>query len=418
MKIQKLINQAKDGDLEAFNKLVAYYFPIFQQVLEEKCTVTVDCEKLTGKYLPIFIKSYLEANYKTELISYLRYHANNFFETNHRHGNLMLNGEDFHVEIIKAHYVNMMSEKIKNISSPLTASQRQKLSSCIVDNFINNYSVSQNKSIFSTYMTHFINREVNYYEKRDGAITLRYIYHLGLDDNLLNYFIKKYNNVLAFYKNDLFYNELETYFIDALKALLTNKYALSINIETALARSLKGKRTELQREQLGAIDLEAARNGDEKMIAVFHERFLYLKDLVFDKLKGVIDDEKLRNDISIKYDEYVNSYLTGNANTTPKQYLNTMLTRYFDYSLRTMKNPSYEVRQYLIRRFIKMSKHIENNLCGLDSKGRYLLNHSVNQWINDYVEKNVYKVVPLNEYLEGLLTSYLDKDVIDEKKTK
>ncbi len=314
------------------------------------------------------------------------------------------------LEGIKDHYVNKVFEELKEENGTLSNAQKYKFSVRLVGCFLDNYLRSPKKSTIYCYLNNLIQRNLVMYQDEE-RLFLHYVKYVGVEDEIVRYFVNEYEYLLEPYRNKRCYFYLKEQYPSIILEFLNNKPYYKHTIESLISKNITKKYYSIRINNKPAIeDIRAAKK--EQLLEI-RENYAYVKTIVFKNYKGLFKEDELKKEVDEMFETYFNAYVNGVSSSPITKYLFTRLNHYFDKLLLEQENPSYQVRQYLINRFIKSANYVIKSLGIMVND---LLAHEVNDWVNYYVESGLYKREKVRDFLLDKLCSYEDMNKEDYQK--
>ena len=357
MSINLKIKEAKETkNPKLFKEITKYYESKFiNNVIKNHGKDYVNEAK---DILPYFVEYYFDNDLKTNLSSYLYERAKNFLSIKVNFDNIINSNSKL---LIRQYYINKLSYILKRdcYSKLLSNDQKYELSRCIVNDIFNNYVKEKKLSSVPNYFNNMLKKKISLFLNEEKLI-LKYIQYCGLDNKIKNYFYEKYMYVYHLY--DVSIDEYK----DAINNILSTKYFFNINIESKLKKCLD--KTRINKEKIYHEKEKEFKNGNLEYIDEVKEHYLYILDLVFNKVKDKVNlsQKELKMLLEEKYDSYFitiverikDNYIKEDFNF--QKYINTVLTYYIMnyktnqkifYVDEDLKNKDIDDNLYLVNKY-------------------------------------------------------------------
>ena len=229
-------------------------------------------------------------------------------------------------EKLKKHYTNVFYNELVKYNTILSDEEFYEFCITYISNVIDEFN--DKDYYLSERISNLIKKE-NKMMKTEEKLLLRYINLLGLNDNIIDYFINKYKFILVEYENKPFYEYLKNNFSLFVKSSLENYDDMKKNIRVSIERQINDKVDKIKqqrREQIKNIRLLSKEEQEDVRKYCF-----YIKDYLYDLYKCYINEELLKSAIDKKYDEYFNAYVNGISSTSLTKYVDDRLVVYLDH---------------------------------------------------------------------------------------
>lgn len=330
MKVKQMVEMAKNGDKEAKNWLDEHYEPIVGDYVKRKYGEENSYKMI--ELLPSLIDYYIENNIKDDLVSFLDWKADTLFKPKKE---IKLIGDIYPLakekqEFVINHYANKLYEKIKIFNNFLSLEELKEYSFILIKQTL----VKESKIDIRTKMNQFIAREFNYYKEDEELLLQKYIIYFGLTDKVLSYFYDKYKYIISFHKRMGQNAFAKQNYNIIIKNTLTKLKKPTKSIETLILLEMNA----LYEEEISNVKqiVSSFKDGNPCDFLCVYEFYAYIKEIIFNNFSGqvIFDDEKLKEQIEIKYNDYVNAYLNGTTKANMPRYINTRLTTYFNRCLK------------------------------------------------------------------------------------
>lgn len=339
----------KTKDKNEMNMLINHYKPIFINNVVKK--YGTDYINEAEEIFPYFIEYYFDNNLKSNLSSYLYERAKYFLSIKVNFDNIVNSDSKL---LIKQYYINKLSRILKKdcYSKLLSNDQKYELSKCVVNDIFNNYVKEKKLSSVPNYFNNMLNKKLTLFIDEEKLI-LKYIQYFGLNNKIKSYFYEKYMYVYHLY--DVSIDEYK----DAINNILSTNYFFNINIESKLKKYLDKIR--INKEKLYHEREKEFKNGNMFYLDEVKTHYLYIKDLVFNKLKDRVNisQEKLKLLLDEKYDSYFIKIVKKIKDNNKEgfnfqKHINTVLTDY-------ITSKKYYQKDFYIDKDLK-NKNINDNL--------------------------------------------------------
>lgn len=272
--------------------------------------------------LPELVNYYFENKLKDNIGSFLSKKSKTIFfiKTNFDE---IIYGENS--TFIKLHYEDKLYKELckKCNTKVLSNNQLKDLSASLIKNFYDNYLKNNKRSVVSNYFNVLINKKIDFYQNEEKML-LDYVIRVGVTQRIKGYFYSKYMHV---------FNEFNTLSLEDYKSVvdnvLNNYKSLHSDFEQNIRNGLKAKKDEEKVNRL--ITLKEIQAGNYENVDKVKKGYSYIIDLVFNNFKDkvVISEDILKQELTVKYDDYFNVAITsikkGN-NISLSRYINTRLS--------------------------------------------------------------------------------------------
>ncbi len=326
MEVNKMIALARQGDEYGFEFLDAHYEPILKKYITKN--YGEDNAMNFIELMPSLIKKYFEEESQVRFDKYLKKNANNLYKEKKVYIGKYIDKDDFEKkEKIIKHYSLVFYNKILKYKDVLKEEELKKFSYEFIKDSV--FKLTETKCEIIPYFANLISRELKLYDKSEENLLKRYIIYVGLNENILNYYIKKYNYLLDKYKNNRMYNCLCCNYKNLVKKSLKSLNNINIDIQNVILENLI-KEFNLQKEKEKNL-LENEKDSEESFKCLY-DNYSYIKNNVFNKFNSLLnlDDKTLKEEIERKYNDFIKAYLNGKRTTPVQRYLNTRLSEYFN----------------------------------------------------------------------------------------
>lgn len=411
MYVMDMIALAKQGDENAFNALVKHYEKYFCDKVVANNDNDESLRESAKDELPKLIRSALKLKYNRDLSDYLKRCSKNIFKGIKKINDSRILEKDEIISIYEKRFFN----SIKEYNTVLTEEELKKYSYDYIKDIINKYF--DNRDTLIKNITPRISREKNYYINEE-TLLLRYTYLEGINDKVVDFFIKKYSYILEEYKLRNSYSLLKNNFYSIVEQTLKNISFSVLNLEPRLRSELQKKGYEY--------GLEVSKTSIERKDDIYDIN-LNIKDYVFEKYskKVGLPEDELRSLIDSQYDKYYDAYLNGKSKVTIRKY---MFTRFEDF-FKNRKMPRVltdELREEKRLNELEYLVYIKKNLKKLNTNHPYeLLEKDLTNTYNEYLDKYyMYEMkMTFKEYIasrlriavEELNEKYSDYNIINIK---
>lgn len=346
MRVYKMIEMARNNDLEAKTWLLEHYEPIIRNYVTNK--YGSDAAAKIVEMLPELIDYYFEHNIKDTLGSFLDWKADILFKERQEKKTRKLIGATFpqeekNLSFVVEHYSNKFYEKIKHHNTYLTDQELKNYSYKITMDMCLRYK--DTKTDFRFVVWQSLLREVKYYDESEEILLQMFASNIELSCDVYDYFYEKYKYLLEKYKSDSQYEYLNKIFGDIVIDTILNfkrpKKSIKNVINSKIFEKYKERKIE-EKQKINEFQI-----GNEDTLNRILEDYSYIKELIFNKFNGrvIFNEEELKNKIEEKYTDYVNAYMNGTRNNNTQRYINTRLTAYFNEYLIDIYNEKEKKKQ-------------------------------------------------------------------------
>ena len=221
-------------------------------------------------------------------------------------------------EKLKKHYTNVFYNELVKYNTILSDEEFYEFCNTYISNVIDEFN--DKDYYLSERISNLIKKE-NKMMKTEEKLLLRYINLLGLNDNIIDYFINKYKFILVEYENKPFYEYLKNNFSLFVKSSLENYDDMKKNIRVSIERQINEKVDKIKQErrkQIKNIRLLSKEEQEDVRKYCF-----YIKDYLYNLYKNYINEELLKSAIdknngTISY-ETKSKCITDNSGINCKQ---------------------------------------------------------------------------------------------------
>lgn len=345
MTIGEIEKLASEGNKEAIDGLKKYYEESIKEYTKTKYGKEAS-EKIV-ELLPSLIDYYFENKIKEKLYIFLNQKVNALYK---KKSQRKIMGEKIDItdsetiELTVNHYFDFFYKKIIKYNVALSKEEIKYFCYFFVKTTL--YNLIESNADIRCLMLNYVLREIKSYDKDKEKLLKRYILIIGVNANVLNYFLDKYKYLFEKFKDNRMYNCLVTNYNDIVKESLMMITKVNCSIESLIIKNLH-KKYELDRKIIeNAIDNKNVSDKERKLI---YDTCSYIKKKIYDKFKDrtYLDNNWLKDEIDKKYDDYVKVYLNGKMKKNIRSYLNTRLIQYFSaYSGDKHKECFYKTDEY------------------------------------------------------------------------
>lgn len=369
MKIYKMVEMARNNDPDAKIWLEEHYEPIVRENVQKKYGNAAS-EKMV-ELLPSLIDYYFENNIKGPLSHFLNWKPEEIINKEIRQKEMI--GSCFPVEperleIAINHYANNFYEKIKDFNNYLSDDELKKYSYVITKSIC--FKHKESKNDFRSIVWNNLVREAKYYKENEELLLQKYVIYIELTDKIFEYFSNKYQYIVNSHKRmgqNVFAKQNYSAIIK--NALMNLKVPMKNLDEIILSQMNILYQKDMTSAQNATI---AYKKGEECDTSCIYENYAYIKEFIFNKFSGkvIFDDEYLKKQIEIKYNDYITAYLNGTTKGYVSRYLNTRLTTYFNRYLANNNviseeqsnnaKISFEQYKYYIDKYLKKIRDVNS----------------------------------------------------------
>lgn len=421
---------ARNGDMDAYFYLIEHFIPIFNGYVEKYYGKKDD--ELTLRLLPTIISDYLDSNDRRHIGIYIYEKSRSLFKEGIITLTMLKNDNtQKSINLLCEYYSNRLFEKIKDTNCLLSKNELEKVCYFEVKNRLSRFN-NISTSSFLNVMNSYVYSKADVYKKEEN-IYFDYIKYIGINDVILNYYCDKYNYMLDEFRNEEKYINLKKDFKNIIKeALIERNNKLQL-----LDRIINKKITDKYfiYKNLSYEDIKNIKNLSVQKQQLVKERYSYIKDRLFEKYKGTIDDEQLRSFIDEKYDKFFNVCINSESNYSISRYMYTRLNEAITTFINkiTLENKYFDEHQkeyelnkntyyYLVDKYFKKCKfyypiHLNNIYemfcCEYYKKERKLsFEKYITNSLSIYIKElnNKYDI----NYINDITNYFINKNIINE----
>ena len=345
MKVKKMMELAKKGDKTAKLELEQHYLTILKNYTKKK--YGEEAEQIADNTLPFLIQCYFDNGVKTDFYHFLYEKINQKFKEKNQEkiiGNKVDLMDDQKTEMVINHYSNYFYNKIKKHSGVLSDEELQNFSYIFVKATL--IKSAKSDSDIRNLMINYIVKEIKNYDYDGENLLKRYVTFVGINDNILDYFLKKYSYLLEKYENDRMYNCLSKNYQDIIFESLSTFTRANCNLENLIIKILHRK-YDFDRNKLEQV--LSKKNISESDYNFIYDTLSYLKNKNYNRFKNNVymDNNWLKDKINEKYKDYLDSYISDSKNSNVRSYINTKLIQFFSlYVSDTRLEEKYKTDEY------------------------------------------------------------------------
>lgn len=332
MKVCEIVELAKRNNRKAKVWLINHYKPIIRENVKNKYGDAASKKIL--ELLPNLIDYYLEHDIKDNLSSFLNWKADSLFRPKNPKNTIgdTYPFDDEKFKFVANYYANKFYEKIEGFNEYLSPEELKEYSYAITKSICLKHKDC--KSDFRHVIWQDLIREAKYYEIDIENLLQKYIIYVGLTDKVFEYFCNKYLYIMNCHKRMGQNNFAKQNYNIIIKGTLTKLKKPTKSLESLILLEMNA----LYEKEIANVKrvVSSFKDGNQCDALCVYEFYAYIKQLIFNNFQGqvIFNDEKLKEQIEIKYNDYVNAYLNGTANANMPRYINTRLTTYFNRYLK------------------------------------------------------------------------------------
>lgn len=314
MNIQDRIKLAREGDEASYKYIIDNYSLLFCDNVVEY-TKNIDDFKKAYELAPKVIDEFLESD-NLSIYQFLRYNVVNIFDPRKLIKDAIKTNSNEDINYIVNYYVDSMYDVVKVYNNVLSDKKLIKFSKNRLKEII-----KTSKGNIGVFNGKFY-REKSYLQN-DEFFFKRYILLMGIDDNIIDYFIKKYEEKENIDKEG---QDLKIIIPTALNNLTDISESIKRLIIAEIHNTKQKEKTKSNDQYDRNVVL--ARNGNIDARLSLKEKNSDLKDNIFKDFQTNDNEEVLNKIINLKYGEYFNAYIKGNSTKKLRTYLNTRIREY------------------------------------------------------------------------------------------
>lgn len=332
MKVKKMIELARNNDNDAKVWLDEHYEPIVRNYVERK--YGKEASYTFVELIPNLIDYYFENNIKDDLISFLDWKADSLFKQKKRIKTIGYEypADDEKFEFVIDHYAKKFYKKIECFDEYLSQEELEKYSYEMTKIICLRHA--DGKGDFRHVIWQDLIMEAKYYEIDIENLLQKFTIYVGLTDKIFKYFCNKYQYIVNSHKRMGQNAFAKQNYNIIIKNTLTKLKKPTKSLATLILLEMNA----LYEEEISNIKqiVSSFKDGNPCDSLSVYEFYAYIKELIFNNFSGqvIFDDETLKEQIEIKYNDYVNAYLNGTTNANMPRYINTRLTTYFNRCLK------------------------------------------------------------------------------------